>query len=156
MAITLFDQLPRSIRLEGAVRVPAPAAKVWELVGNVGDGTVASDFVDKVELIGRGAGAVRHLHVKGGFTVSERIEEYSDSDRYYVYRVIDHGPTNFTHHLGATRVTPGGPEQCIVSWVTTAIPVTGHEEEARAMLQSNIDVVLAAILKRFTLATSRG
>ena len=29
----------------------------------------------------------------------ERLEEYSDEDRHYVYRVVDPGPLDFTHYL---------------------------------------------------------
>lgn len=149
MTPSIFDQFPRTIVCMGATRVAAPADEVWKLVGDVGDISLASDFIEKSELVGTGVGAVRHLHVKGGFIVSERVEEYSDVDRYYVYRVIDHGPLPFTHHLGTAKVTVAGPKECILSWITTAIAVDGQDAQMKQMLQRNIDVSLAAVRKRF-------
>jgi mxaD protein len=149
MTLSLFDQFPRTIVCTGATRIAAPADEVWKIVGNVGDTSLASDFIEKAELLGSGVGAVRHLHVKGGFIVSERVEEYNDVDRYYVYRVIDHGPLPFTHHLGTAKVTVAGPKECILSWITTAMAVDGHDADVKQMLQSNIDLSLAAVRKRF-------
>jgi mxaD protein len=153
MTHALFDQFPRPIVCQGAARISAPADEVWKLVGDVGDTSLAAAFIDRAELIGTGVGAVRHLHVKGGFIVSERVEEYNDADRYYVYRVIDHGPLPFVNHLGAAKVTPAGPGESILHWITTAMAVDGHDADVKQMLQSNIDLSLAAVRERF--ATSK-
>jgi hypothetical protein len=149
MSQLMCDLFPRSVVCQGAVRIAASADQVWELVGNVADVTIAKSFIERIEIRGRGVGAVRDLHLGGGNVISERIEEYSDADRYYVYRVVDQGPTSFAHHLAMTRVVPAGPDQCIVSWITMAQPLNGCDEEVRAMLQRNIDAVLSLLKKHF-------
>ncbi len=146
---SMRELFPRSIVCEGAARIPVSADRVWALVGNVGDVTLAKAFVDKIELVGSGVGAVRQLHLPGGAVICERIEEYNAAERYYVYRVIDQGPTNFTHHLALTQVVPAGRDACILSWITTAQPVGGHCEEVRAQLQGNIDFVLKGVQEYF-------
>ncbi|HVO46029.1 MAG TPA: SRPBCC family protein [Steroidobacteraceae bacterium] len=149
MTESLRDQFPRSVVCQGAVRIAASADRVWAMVGDVGDATIARSFIERIEMHGRGIGAVRDLHLGGGMVISERIEEYSDADRYYVYRVVDQGPTSFAHHLAMTQVVPAGPGQCIVSWITMAQPLNGCDAEVRAMLQGNIDAVLSLIKQHF-------
>lgn len=142
---SLFDQFPRDIVCRHAVRLPVDADRVWALVGDVGDVRVGSEFVDRIEVQGSGAGAVRSLHIKGGIVVRERIEEYCAKDRYYVYRVVDPGPLDFTHYLALASVQPAGPHECIFLWITTATAVDGKHEEMRALLDGNIQRVFAAV-----------
>jgi hypothetical protein len=113
---------------------------------------VGSEFVDRIEFEGSGRGAVRTLHVKGGITLRERLEEYSDADRYYVYRVIDPGPLDFTHYLAMTSVQPAGPGECILMWITTATAVDGRHEEIRTLLDNNILMVFAAVRRELGIA----
>jgi Polyketide cyclase / dehydrase and lipid transport len=149
MSQQLRDLFPRSIVCQGAARVAAPADDVWAMVGNVSDVTIAKSFIERIEIRGRGVGAIRDLHLGGGHIISERIEEYNDADRYYVYRVVDQGPTSFAHHLAMTQVVPAGAGQCIVTWITMAQPLNDCEAEVRTMLQGNIDAVLSLIKKHF-------
>jgi len=150
MIVSLCDAFPRSLVCEGACRIAADADIVWSVVGNLGDVSLGEDFVDRIVMEGGNApGTVRHLYVKGGVVVSERIEEYNSKDRYYAYRVIDPGPLSFVHHLGLARVTPAGPGSCIASWISMAQPIETERAAVRALLQGNIDMVLGALKKRF-------
>lgn len=154
MSELLRDRFHHSIVCEGAVRVAADADRVWALVGNIGDASLAKGFVDRVEVFGAGAGAVRHLHLPGGAVIVERIEEYDAAERYYVYRVIDHGPTEFTRYLAMASVVRAGPGACLLSWVTMAQPLTGCDAAARAQLQGNIDFILHAVREHFAAAAA--
>jgi len=149
MSQSLRDLFPRSVVCQGAVRVAASADDVWSMVGNVSDVSIAKSFIERIETRGHGVGAIRDLHLGGGHVISERIEEYNDADRYYVYRVVDQGPTSFGHHLAMTQVMPAGHGQCIVTWITMAQPVTGCDAEVRTMLQGNIDAVLSLVKEHF-------
>ncbi len=150
MTFALCNVFPRSLICEGACRLAADADSVWAVVGNIADCSLGEAFVDRVVVEGGNApGTVRHLHVKGGIVVSERIEEYNATDRYYVYRVIDPGPLAFTHHLGMARVLPAGPRSCIASWITMAQPIESERAAVRALLQGNIDAVLGSLQQRF-------
>jgi len=145
MNASLFDQFPRGIACRHAIRLPVDAGRAWALIGDIGDVRVGAEFVDCIEVEGSGVGAVRSLHIKGGIVVRERIEEYSAEDRYYVYRVIDPGPLDFTHYLAMASVQPAGPHECIFMWITTATAVDGRHEEMRALLDGNIQRVFAAV-----------
>jgi hypothetical protein len=145
MNASLFDQFPRGIVCRHAIRLPVDAGRAWALIGDIGDVRVGAEFVDRIEVEGSGVGAVRSLHIKGGIVVRERIEEYSAEDRYYVYRVIDPGPLDFTHYLAMASVQPAGPHECIFMWITTATAVDGRHEEMRALLDGNIQRVFAAV-----------
>jgi hypothetical protein len=146
---SLADSFARPLHCQKAVRIPAPADAVWALVGNVGDETIGKGLVERIEVLGEGVGALRLLHLPGGTVLRERIEDYNEADRYYVYRVIDAGPFNFTNYLALARVTSAGPDACILSWNTEAQAVSGFEDEVRAMLQGNIDHICNVLAEHF-------
>lgn len=149
MQSSLADGFARPLHCQKAVRLSAPADAVWALVGNIGDETIGKGLVERIEVIGEGVGALRLLHLPGGAVLRERIEAYSEADRYYVYRVIDSGPFNFTNYLAMARVTPAGPDACILSWNTQAQAVCGFEDEMQAMLQGNIDYICSVLSEHF-------
>ena len=149
MPDSLADGFVRPLHCQKAVRLPAPADAVWALVGNIGDETIGKGLVERIEVIGDGVGALRLLHLPGGGLLHERIEEYSETDRYYVYRVIDSGPLNFTNYLAMARVTPAGPDACILSWNTQAQAVSGFEDQTQAILQGNIDYICMVLTEHF-------
>jgi hypothetical protein len=151
MSLRMLDQFPRGIVCRHAVRLAADADAVWSVVGNVGDVRVAEEFIERIDVLGSGVGAVRTLHVKGGLRITERIEEYSNEDRYYVYRVLDPGALDFTHYFAVASVQPAGPGQSILMWITTATAVDGKEAEMHALLDANILMVFAGVKKALRL-----
>jgi hypothetical protein len=151
MTPTLADQFPRTALAEGAIRLPLDAHTVWGLVGDIGSMELAKGMIERMEVSGDGVGAIRTLHLPGGGAVVERIEEYSAEDLYYVYRVLDSGPVDLTHHLGLIRVVPAGPGACIVSWNSMAQPCDGKREEIAALLRANIDLMFVGIRRHFGL-----
>ena len=145
MNTTLIDLFPREIVCRHARRLSFDADRVWSLIGDVGEVGIASEFVERIDVEGSGAGAVRSLHARGGFAVRERIEEYSAADRYYVYRVLDPGPLDFTHYVVMASVQPAGAGESILFWTTLATAVDGRETEMRELLDGNIRSVLASV-----------
>jgi hypothetical protein len=152
MHTTMFDQFPRGIVCRQATRLPVSADRAWSLIGDFGDARVGSEFVDRIDVEGSGPGAVRTLHIKGGARIRERLEEYSDADRHYVYRGVDPGPFDFTHYLAMASVQPAGPRERIVLWITTATAVDGRHDEMRQLLDSNIQMVFAAVRRELGIA----
>lgn len=150
MSDSLADILPRPLVLESALRIPADADKVWAIVGNIGDMTLCAGLVERIDVVGHGVGSTRRIFLGGDVSIMERVDEYNETDRYYVYRIIDVGPLNFTNYVACARITPAGPDSCIASWVIMAQPLKGEAEAARTLLQGNIDHVLSALLKHFS------
>jgi Polyketide cyclase / dehydrase and lipid transport len=152
MSASLRDQFERGVMCRHAVRLGADADAVWRLIGDIGSVAIAEGFIERIDVTGSGAGAVRTLHLRDGSIVRERIEEYSAADRYYVYRGLDPGPFDFTHYLAMASVVTAGPGQCILSWTTTATAVDGKDAEIRALLDGNILSVFAATRRYLDLA----
>lgn len=137
------DLFPRQFVFRRSARLPHSADAVWRMVGDFGNAAIGKGAVERIDVEGEGIGRIRTLHIAGGIgTLRERLEEHSDADRYYVYRVIDGGPVNFANYLAMAAVMPCGAGASILTWITMADAVEGHDDEVRAMLQGNIDLVL--------------
>lgn len=148
--MTLADNFARPLHCLGAVRLRASADRVWSIVGNLRDETIVAGLLDSIEVTGDGVGAERVMHLPNGSgVIRERIEEYNDTDRYYVYRGLDSGPLNFTNYLAVARVTPAGANESILSWNTTAQAARGYEDETRDILQGNIDHICNVLAATF-------
>lgn len=144
----MLDLFPRSVVCEGAVCLPVDADTAWQVVGDIRAEVLTRGLVEKVDVEGEGQGATRHLYLSDGVKISERIEEYNSAERYYVYRMIDVGPSPFTRHLGLASVVAAGGK-AIVSWASMAHPLSGDEGAIRSMLQGNIDHVLNTLKAHF-------
>lgn len=146
----LADQFAYPISIEGALRVPRSADELWALLGDLSGAGLIEGMVERVEVVGEGAGAVRSLILPGGAgAVVERIEEYDPAERYYIYRVIDSGPIDLASYIAMVRAQPAGPGQSIASWISKGQAVDGKADEMRAILRGNIDVVFAGIRRHF-------
>ena len=147
---SLADGFTRPIHCWNAVRLKASADTVWKIIGDLSDTTIVEGLLDSIHVTGQGVGAVRAVELPGGAgTIRERIEEYSSTDRYYVYRGIDSGPLDFTNYLAVARVTPAGSDSSILSWNTVAQAVGGSEDQVRCMLQGNIDHICSVLSAKF-------
>lgn len=145
----LADGFHRPITVTSARRINAPARAVWTLVGDLAAIDLADGQVEAIKLTGAGAGAFRELRLPGGFTISERIEEYDADAMTYVYRIVDYGPLWFVNYLGRAQVAAAGPGQCIVSWTSSAQPLDGCEEQTRLGFQQNMTVLFGVLAQRF-------
>ena len=113
-------------------RIAAPAAVVWEYVRwERMDQYVDAGFFRAVEYDERRAvvGATRSLHLADGPPVRERIEAIAEGDFHYIYRLIDSGPLPVTDYVGQVRITPAGPDACVVKVASTCSPVGITEDE---------------------------
>jgi hypothetical protein len=154
MPTSLFDQFPRDIVCRHAIRLAVAADVAWSLVGDFGDQRVGTGLVERIEVEGRGVGAIRSLHLGNGVVIRERLEEHSDSDRRYVYRVVDSGPFDFTHYLATASVQAAGPNECILTWITMATAVDGQHDQVRKLLDTNIVTVFAAVRRELGLGAA--
>jgi len=130
------------LEMDYAARIEAPADAVWALVGDFGGTALTGGYVERVELEGRGLGAVRTYHTVarlGGAPVRQRLEGLDPVDRVIVYRMIDNGSVPWTDYTGSIRVTPCGPDACAVSMRLAYIPVGAEPETCRALSRQNVD-----------------
>jgi hypothetical protein len=111
---------------ELVARIAAPAARVWEYVRwERMDVYVEAGFFHRVDYDERRAivGATRSLYVDDGPPVRERIEAIDERAFHYVYRLIDSGPMPVTDYVGQVRITPAGPDACVIKVGCTFSPV---------------------------------
>jgi hypothetical protein len=133
------------IRVERAIRIAAPAAQAWEVLGDFAIPELIAGICKRVDVEGAGVGAVRTMHIEdhlGGGCVQERLVCLDLQDRHMVYRMIDCGPVPFGDYVGSLRVTPAGPDACIVVMTSEFVPVEIEEATARQISISNIETAL--------------
>jgi len=143
------DALPRAVLCRANRRIPAGADQVWRVVGDLGSAVIGGGMIERVDVSGTGAGAVRRLILPGGAVVEEAIEEYDADQRRYTYRMLDCGPLPMGRYLGVAEVFAAGPDGSILSWTAMADPVEIDTEALRTMLQHNLDTVVATVAAHF-------
>lgn len=131
------------------VRIAATADAVWAVVGDLASPVPGGGMVDRIDMAGEGAGAIRTFHLPGGATVVERIEDYDPARRFYSYRILDSGPLPFADYAGAAEVKADGPDACILSWSADAAPAGVDAGTLRAMVEANLTGALQAVAAHF-------
>ena len=97
--------------------VAAPAAKVWEILGDFGGVTKwGGPALQSCTVEGSGVGAVRRIGGPGGMQIVERLEAYDPAGRSYSYAIIEKSPIPIKNYLSTLRVIEEGPSRCRVEW----------------------------------------
>ena len=143
------DSEPGRLQCSETVRIAAAADAVWAVVGDLASLVPGGGMVERIDLAGEGAGAIRTFHLPGGATVVERIESHDPAHRRYSYRILDSGPLPFAYYVGAAEVNADGPEACILSWSADAAPAGVDVGTLRAMVEANLNGVLQAVAAHF-------
>lgn len=134
------------VRVQRAIRVPAPASVAWEVLGDFRALDLAAGICKQITVAGAGIGAVRTMVLDdrfGGGYVQERLEQFDAAERTMTYRMVDSGPVPFADYVGTIRVTPAGPEQCVVVMTSCFVPVEIDESSAERLSIDNIERALA-------------
>jgi hypothetical protein len=98
--------------------IAAPAASVWQVIGDFARLDWLPDTVITAE--GEGVGAMRYSERPGG-KVAERLEAYDAAGMSYTYSILS-GPVPFTDFLSTITVVPVGASACRVDWVAEFKP----------------------------------
>lgn len=114
--------------------IDAPAAAVWELLGNA-ERTDSWPAVESFEVEGSGVGATRTMHLVGNECIRERWEVLDPETRSYRAHVIEPGRLPVQDLTYGVVVRPDGPDHCTVSWTMTFMPKGVSEERARTLIQ---------------------
>ncbi|WP_028312989.1 SRPBCC family protein [Derxia gummosa] len=99
---------PTRQKVVETITIDAPADAVWKRIKEFGDlgwhpaveGTTATD--------GNKVGSVRTIALKGGGTIVETLESYSDADHKYGYRMKDPGPVPVNNYTSTISVSGSG------------------------------------------------
>jgi hypothetical protein len=128
--------------------IAAPAAKVWELLGDFGGVTKwGGPMLQSCKLEGEGVGAVRRLGLPGGAEIAERCEAYDAEGRSLSYSIIGESPIPIRDYVSTCRVVETGPNECRVDWNGTFEPKDVPEEQAQGMVRGIYTGAIAGVKK---------
>jgi hypothetical protein len=112
-----------------STHVSAPAGILWDLIGRFNSLGQWHPLVRRSDTRGAGKGALRRLCLLSGGTLVERLEHLSDSERVYLYSVVD-GPLPVDHCVAEIRVTDQGDGTSVVEWSSNFTPAGAPERDA--------------------------
>jgi hypothetical protein len=116
--------------------IAAPAAKVWELLGDFGGVTKwGGSMLQSCTVEGEGVGAVRRIGLPGGLEIAERCEAYDAAKRSLSYAIIGKSPIPIKNYLSVCTIVETGANQCRVDWNGTFEPDGVAEEQAQGMVR---------------------
>jgi hypothetical protein len=138
---------------------PAPADRVWALLGSFRDaGGLSKGFVARIECDSEDVGATRtfHLHPDfGGGTVVERHAARDEKGMYYAYELAETGPMPVTDYYGSCHVIPVGEWASRVIWTNRYRPMGGASEaDLRAHSLGVFDLIERNMLRALQGATA--
>lgn len=117
------------------IAVNVSAELLWDLVGRFHNFGQWHPMVKRSEISGRGRGALRKLRLIDGGMLVERLEYVSDTDRFYVYSVID-GSLPVSHCVAQIRVTESPRGTSVMEWSSQFIPRQSTETGALDVVRS--------------------
>ena len=118
-----------------------PAEKVWELIGGFNALPDWHPAVEKSEIEGEGKGSVRTLHLAGGGTITERLEQLDDAGKHYSYSILS-SPLPVANYNSTIRLEDDG-SGCKVVWESdfqaAGAPEGDAAEVIRGIYQAGFD-----------------
>ena len=126
----------------------APAAKVWELLGDFGGvAKWGGAMLESCSVEGSGVGAVRTIGLPGGGSIQERCEAYDTANRALTYSIIGKSPIPIRGYLSTCRVVETGASECRVDWEGRFEPDGVPEEQAQGMVRGIYTGAIKAVRK---------
>lgn len=98
------------------ITIQAPADAVWQRIKAFNDMSWHPAIDSTSATDGNQPGSVRTLKLKGGGTIIESLESWSDADRKFSYRMKDPGPVPVNNYSSTISVTPAGTHASTVEW----------------------------------------
>jgi hypothetical protein len=116
--------------------IAAPAAKVWELLGDFGGvAKWGGSMLQSCSVEGEGVGAVRRIGLAGGMEIAERCEAYDAAKRSFSYSIVGKSPIPIKNYLSVCSVVETGASECRVDWNGTFEPDGVSGEQAQGMVR---------------------
>ncbi len=110
------------------------ADQVWQLIGGFNALPEWHPAVEKSEIEGEGKGSVRTLHLAGGGTITERLEQLDDEGRLYRYSILS-SPLPVANYTSTLRLKEKSDGGCTVEWASDFQPAGAPEGDAMQAIQ---------------------
>jgi hypothetical protein len=128
--------------------IAAPAAKVWELLGDFGGVTKwGGPMLQSCTVEGSGVGAVRTLGLPGGASIQERCEALDPARRSLTYSIVGKSPIPIKNYVSTCTVVETGPNACRVDWNGRFEPDGASEEQTQNMVRGIYTGGIAGVKK---------
>ncbi len=128
--------------------IAAPAAKVWELLGDFGGVTKwGGSMLQSCKVEGEGVGAVRRIGLPGGLEIAERCESHDAAKRSFSYAIIGKSPIPIKNYVSVCTVVETGANACRVDWSGTFEPDGVAEDQAQGMVRGIYTGGIAGVKK---------
>ena len=111
----------------------APAAAVWQTVGDFGAAARYLDAVERCDLQDSRHGTERVLHLKDGGMVRERLVLASEDDQALRYTIVE-SPLPVNDYVSTVRVDALDDEHCRVTWASTFDARDASDDDAQAAI----------------------
>ena len=118
-----------------STKLPAGASMVWDMIGGFNALPNWHPAVERseVEEDKRNKTTTRKLHLVGGGTIVEKLEQIDPSERLYSYSILE-SPLPITNYAATIRVKETG-EGCEVHWSSNFEADGAPENEAIKIIQ---------------------
>lgn len=111
-----------------SLNLGVPADKVWDMIGGFNALADWHPAVEKSEIEGEGKGSVRTLHLAGGGTIRERLEQIDDEGKLYSYSILS-SPLPVANYSSTIRLEDD-ESGCKVTWESDFQPSGAPEGDA--------------------------
>ena len=128
--------------------VAAPAAKVWEVLGDFGGvAKWGGPMLESCTVEGSGVGAVRTIGLPGGGSIQERCDAYDPAGRALTYSIVGKSPIPIRDYQSTCRVVDTGVNACRVDWQGRFEPDGVPEAQAQALVRGIYTGAITAVRK---------
>ena len=124
---------PVELRVSMTSELDAPAAEVWEVVGNFGAIADYVEVVSTIEMHGEGVGARRVLHLEDGNSVVETLQAL-DAEAMTLSYTIDESPLPVEAYTGTMKVTALDDGRAQLEWSSTFMAKGASDDDAKAAI----------------------
>lgn len=128
------------------IRVPAPAAQVWQLIGGFMSLPDWLPFIVSSE--SSEGGRVRTLTTDDGAVIVEKLQTFDEANRTYSYSIAK-GPFPVTAYLATVQVTAVGDKETSITWSGSFTPDGVSDAEAETLFQGIYQGGLDALKANF-------
>lgn len=138
-------------KVEEKQALAASADEVWRLIGGYDALSEWHPAVERSQL--EAGGRVRRLFLRGGGSLLERLQAFSERERHYAY-TIEEGPLPVAGYRSTLSVrelarSSGPARGCEVHWSGEFTPAGASEAEAVGVMRGIYRAGLDTLAKRF-------
>ncbi len=127
----------------------ASGKSVWDLIGGFNALPNWHPAVEKSEIEGDGKGSVRTLHLAGGGTITERLEQLDEDGKSYTYSILS-SPLPVANYTSTIRLKESGDGSgCVVEWESDFQASGAPEDDAVKAIQGVYTAGLDNLKKMF-------